>query len=211
MAKEKSRISPAVIRRLPRYSRFLRDLRSKGIDRVSSGRLSELSGYTASQIRQDLNNFGGFGQQGYGYNVVALLRGIDAILGLDRSYSLVIVGAGNLGRALARHAWPPGSDFRLDCMFDISPEVIGKSIGDTQVRHVDALPGFLEEHGADIGVITTGRSVAQEVADTLVAGGVRGIWNFTPTDISVPDDVVIKSVHLSDSLHELVFYINHAE
>ncbi|MDR0817498.1 MAG: redox-sensing transcriptional repressor Rex [Clostridiales Family XIII bacterium] len=211
MGKEKARISPAVIRRLPRYNRFLRELKSKGTDRVSSGRLSELSGYTASQIRQDLNNFGGFGQQGYGYNVDALLKGINEILGLDKSYSVVIVGAGNLGRALAIHSWPPGSDFKVTCMFDISDKVIGRDVGTIPVKHVDELPEYLAKNKTDIGVITTDRKVAQDIADIFIKSNVRGIWNFAPTDIEVPDDVALKSVHLSDSLHELVFYINHSE
>jgi redox-sensing transcriptional repressor len=211
MAKEKSRISPAVIRRLPRYNRFLRELKRNGIDRVSSGKLSELSGYTASQIRQDLNNFGGFGQQGYGYNVDSLLNGINEILGLNESYSVVIVGAGNLGRALANHSWPPGSDFEVTAMFDVSDKVIGRDVGTIPVFHVDELPEYLAKNKTDIGVITTDRSVAQQIADIFVKADVRGIWNFAPTDIEVPEEIALRSVHLSDSLHELVFYINHAE
>jgi redox-sensing transcriptional repressor len=211
MAKEKARISNAVIRRLPRYNRFLRELKRNGIDRVSSGKLSELSGYTASQIRQDLNNFGGFGQQGYGYNVDSLLNGINEILGLNQSYTVVIVGAGNLGRALANHSWPPGSDFKVTAMFDISDKVIGRDVGDIPVKHVDELPEYLAKNKTDIGVITTDRNVAQQIADIFVKAEVRGIWNFAPTDINVPEEIALRSVHLSDSLHELVFYITHEE
>jgi redox-sensing transcriptional repressor len=168
-----------------------------------------LSGYTASQIRQDLNNFGGFGQQGYGYNVGSLLKGINEILGLDKTYKVVIVGAGNLGRALASHSWPPGSDFDVTSMFDISASKIGKDVGTIPVIHVDELPLYLEENEIDIGVIATGKNSAQDIADLFVKSGVRGIWNFAPADLDVPDDVALKDVHLSDSLHELVFYINH--
>jgi len=180
-----------------------------GINRVSSGMLSEFSGYTASQIRQDFNTFGGFGQQGYGYNVDDLLTGIGQILGIDKKYSLVIVGAGNLGRALARHAWTPSGHIEVTAVFDSFPLTIGQNIGNITVKNVNDLPDYLKDNKVDIGVITTDWDVAQNIADILIDGGVKGIWNFTPIDIETPDSVVVKSVHLSDSLHELIYYINH--
>jgi len=211
MIKTNSKVSPAVIRRLPRYYRFLNDLQARGINRISSGVLSDLSGYTASQIRQDLNTFGGFGQQGYGYNINTLKEGIGDILGLDRKYTVVIIGAGNLGRALARHGWFPKETFKVVSMFDSSKDLIGKDVAGIPIRDVTGLPGFLSEHNVDIGLITTDQKVAQDIADILVEGGVHGIWNFTPTDIETPSTVVAKSEHLSDSLHELLFYVNHTD
>ncbi|MDR1952965.1 MAG: redox-sensing transcriptional repressor Rex [Clostridiales Family XIII bacterium] len=206
--KTPTKISPAVIKRLPRYRRFLIDLRKKGIERVSSGALSELMGYTASQIRQDLNNFGGFGQQGYGYNVDALSEGIDAILGLCAHYHIIIVGVGNLGRAVANYTYFYKNEFEIGAMFDIDPAVIGTQIGGVTVQGVDLLSDYLSGHDVDIGIITTSRSSAQSIADVMVGCGVRGIWNFAPTDLEVPEGVALQAVHLSDSLHELVYYIN---
>jgi redox-sensing transcriptional repressor len=206
--KNSTKISPAVIKRLPRYRRFLIDLQRKGVVRVSSGALSELMGYTASQIRQDLNNFGGFGQQGYGYNVEALSEEIDMILGLGNHYHMVIVGVGNLGRAVANYTYFYKSEFEIGSMFDIDPAVIGTEINGITVQGADTLPDYLNGHAVDIGIITTSRGSAQHIADIMVEGGVRGIWNFAPTDLDVPDGVALQAVHLSDSLHELVYYIN---
>ncbi|MDR1027982.1 MAG: redox-sensing transcriptional repressor Rex [Clostridiales Family XIII bacterium] len=206
--KNVSKISPAVIKRLPRYRRFLTDLQKKSVERVSSGKLSELMGYTASQIRQDLNNFGGFGQQGYGYNVKALGEEIDGILGLGSHYRIIIVGVGNLGRAVANYTYFYKSEFEIKAMFDIAPSVIGTEINGITVLDADALPAYLGDHDTDIGIITTNRGSAQHVADIMVAGGVRGIWNFAPTDLKVPESIALQAVHLSDSLHELVYYIN---
>ena len=208
MSNWKSKVSPAVIRRLPRYYRFLRDIRGMGMNRVSSSMLSELSGYTASQVRQDFNTFGGFGQQGYGYNVDDLMDGIGRILGIDKKYSVVIIGAGNLGRALARHSWPPSGSIEIVSLFDNSPLIVDQKIGDIPVRNVNELSDFLADPGADIGVITTDWDIAQSIANKLVAGGIKGIWNFTPVDIETPGNVIVSSVHLSDSLHELIYYIN---
>jgi redox-sensing transcriptional repressor len=203
-----TKISPAVIKRLPRYRRFLSDLRKKGIVRVSSGALSELMGYTASQIRQDLNNFGGFGQQGYGYNVDALSEEIDAILGLGTHYHIIIVGVGNLGRAVANYTYFYKSEFEIEAVFDIDPAVIGTEINGIKVQSVDLLSDYLSGHDVDIGIITTSRDGAQGIANIMVECGVRGIWNFAPTDLEVPEGVALQAVHLSDSLHELVYYIN---
>jgi redox-sensing transcriptional repressor len=208
--KDYGRISPAVIRRLPRYKRYLSDLRKKAVERVSSGKLGELMGCTASQIRQDLNNFGGFGQQGYGYNVAALSDEIDNILGLDRHYALVVVGIGNLGRAVHNYVSAYNKEYTIGAVFDVNPAVIGTKIGDHTITDVEELSEYLKNNKTDIGIITTTRESAQRIADLLVEGGVNGVWNFAPLDIEVPATVSITSVHISDSLQELTFYINNS-
>jgi len=206
--KNGERISPTVIKRLPRYRSYLSDLQNGGVERVSSDKLSELMGYTASQIRQDLNNFGGFGQQGYGYNVALLNNEIAEILGLNKHYKMVIVGAGNLGTAIANYIAVYRREFEIISMFDIKPTLIGTKINGIPVRGDEELEQFMKENNVDIGVITTSRKSAQSIADLLVDGGVRGIWNFAAIDVSVPDNVALQIVHLSDSLHELVYYVN---
>jgi redox-sensing transcriptional repressor len=209
--KKTSQISSAVIKRLPRYRRFLRNLLKEGVERVSSGRLSEITGYTASQIRQDLNNFGGFGQQGYGYNVRDLYDGITSILGLDAERHMVIVGAGNLGRALAGFPWSQRDSFTVDGIFDHSPDVIGSRIGGYTVGSMSQLKEYLKDHTPDVGVIATNGQGAQDAADILVEGGVKGIWDFAPVDLDLPDSVPLQYVHLNDSLHELVYHVTKAE
>ncbi|MDR1292931.1 MAG: redox-sensing transcriptional repressor Rex [Clostridiales Family XIII bacterium] len=205
--KKTSQISSAVIKRLPRYRRFLRNLLREGVDKVSSGRLGEITGYTASQIRQDFNNFGGFGQQGYGYNVRDLFDGVTSILGLDSERHMVIVGAGNLGRALAGFPWSQRDAFIVDGVFDSSPDVIGDKIGEYTVGNISDLKKYLKARTPDVGVITTNGSGAQDACDILVEGGVKGIWDFAPVDLNVPDDVTLQYVHLNDSLHELIYYL----
>ncbi|MDR2296194.1 MAG: redox-sensing transcriptional repressor Rex [Clostridiales Family XIII bacterium] len=206
--KDRVKVSNAVIKRLPKYRRYLEELKKKGLDRISSGELSKLIGYTASQIRQDLNNFGGFGQQGYGYNVESLHRQIGIILGIDRDYGIVIVGAGNLGQAIANYMHNYGSGFSIHAIFDVKPEIIGRRINELEILGSDKLGAYLAENAVDIGVITTGAASAQSAADDLVAGGVKGIWNFAPFDLQVPRRVALENVHLSDSLHSLIYYIN---
>ena len=207
--KDHSKISNAVIRRLPRYRRYLADLRSKNIDRISSNELSNLIGYTASQIRQDLNNFGGFGQQGYGYNVQSLYNEITSILGLDKEYKMIILGAGNLGQAIANYTHYYKSGFKVIAMFDINPKLIGLRINDIEVLDYDKLEEFLKNNSVDIGIVCTNKSSAQEVVDKLCDGGVRGIWNFAPTDLQLKaSNIALENVHLSDSLHSLAYYIN---
>lgn len=197
-----------VIRRLPRYRRYLADLEKRGVERVSSGTLSEILGYTASQIRQDLNNFGGFGQQGYGYKVADLKAGIDAILGLGESYRIAIVGIGNLGHAVSNYLHRYLDDFVVTALFDINPALIGSEIAGIKIRNANELDAYLAENPIDIGVIMTNKDAAQGVADSFVEGGVRGIWNFATIDLSVPDSVCLRNEHLSDGLHELVYYIH---
>ena len=206
--KDNSKISSAVIKRLPRYRRYLSDLQKKNVDRISSNELSNLIGYTASQIRQDLNNFGGFGQQGYGYNIQSLYHEISAILGLDQEYKMVIVGTGNLGQALANYTHYYKSGFIVSAMFDVNPKLIGLRINDIEVLDYETLEDFMKKNTIDIGIVCTNKDSAQEVVDKLCAGGVKGIWNFAPTDLQLPEGIALENVHLSDSLHSLAYYIN---
>lgn len=207
--KEKSRISPAVIKRLPIYHRYLEELMADNVERISSNELSSMIGFTASQIRQDLNNFGGFGQQGYGYNIKALYNEIGKIMGLDSEYSMVIVGIGNLGQAIANHTKYYKSGFPIIGIFDINPRLIGMKINDIEVQDAEELTAFLEEHKVDIGIITADKTAAQDIADKFIAGHVKGIWNFAPCDLKVPEYVSVENVHVTETLNELAYHISH--
>lgn len=206
-----TKVSNAIIRRLPRYRRYLGYLQNKGIKKISSNELSEIIGYTASQIRQDFNTFGEFGQQGYGYSVDYLYKEINKILGLDREYKTVIVGEGNLGQAITNYTYYYKIGFNIMGLFDANPEVIGTKINDLEVQDFANLEEFCKKEGVDIGIICVPRDAAQTVADSLVAGGVKGIWNFAPIDIEIDKNVALESVHLSDSLHALSFMIKSME
>ncbi|MBR2779299.1 MAG: redox-sensing transcriptional repressor Rex [Firmicutes bacterium] len=207
----KAKISDAVVNRLPVYRRYLEDLMHEDVERISSNELSKRIGFTASQIRQDLNNFGGFGQQGYGYNIKALYKEINTILGLDMEYKMVIVGVGNLGQAIANHTKYYKNGFPIIGMFDINPKVIGLRINDVVVQDADNLVDFLKENKVDIGIITTEKEAAQGIADRLVQGGVKGIWNFAPRDLVVPKNVPVGNVHVTDTLNSLVYRIAHID
>ena len=207
----KDKISDAVVKRLPVYLRYLEDLLNEGVEHISSNELSGRIGFTASQIRQDLNNFGGFGQQGYGYNVEGLHREIKGILGLDHEYAMVIVGLGNLGRAIANHTKYYKMGFPIIGMFDVNPDLIGMQINDIEVQDSKNLPEFLRTHHVDIGIITTTKEAAQMIADQMVEGGVKGIWNFAPLDLKVPKRVPVGSVHVTDTLNSLVYHIVHPD
>ena len=202
---EQRKISRAVISRLPRYYRYLGDLLEAGVERISSSDLSKKMHVTASQIRQDLKNFGGFGQQGYGYNVKYLYTEIGKILGLDRCHNFIIIGAGNLGQALANYASFERSGFILKSLFDVNPRLEGVTIRGIPVRMVDELEDFLKNNDIEIAALTLPKSKAIEVADILVDNGVKGIWNFAHTDLSLPKDVVVENVHLSDTLMKLSY------
>ena len=202
---EQRKISRSVISRLPRYYRYLGDLLEAGVERISSSDLSKKMHVTASQIRQDLNNFGGFGQQGYGYNVKYLYTEIGKILGLDRCHNFIIIGAGNLGQALANYASFERSGFILKSLFDVNPRLEGVTIRGIPVRMVDELEDFLKNNDIEIAALTLPKSKAIEVADILVDNGVKGIWNFAHTDLSLPKDVVVENVHLSDTLMKLSY------
>ena len=196
----KNGISMAVIKRLPKYHRYLIELLNNDLDRISSKDLSQKIGFTASQIRQDLNCFGDFGQQGYGYNVKELLNQINIILGLTKEFKTIIIGAGNIGQAVANYVKFEKLGFNLQAIFDINPKIIGMKIRDIEIRDIDFLDGFLKEKHIDIGIICVPRINAQKVCDILINNGVNGIWNFAPTDLVVPKEVIIENVHLSDSL-----------
>ena len=205
---EHRKISRAVISRLPRYYRYLGDLLEAGVERISSNDLSKKMQVTASQIRQDLNNFGGFGQQGYGYNVKYLYTEIGKILGLDRTHNFIIIGAGNLGQALANYAAFERSGFILKSLFDVNPRLEGVAIRGIPVRMMDELVDFLKENEIEIAALTIPKSTAVEVADILVENGIRAIWNFAHTDLDLPEDVIVESVHLSDSLMTLSYNVS---
>lgn len=205
--KSDRKVSPSVIKRLPKYRRCLMELKAQGRDRTSSGEISRITGFTASQIRQDLNNFGGFGQQGYGYKVQELYDEVGQILGLNREYKMVLIGCGNLGTALSNYIeGRPG--FIIEGVFDRNPYVIGSEHAGHSVRDVIELEEFVREKSIDIGIITAAKSSAQEIADALCEAGVSAIWNFAPADISVRNGVVLENVHLSDSLYSLAYYMN---
>ena len=205
---EQRKISRAVISRLPRYYRYLGDLLEAGVERISSNDLSKKMQVTASQIRQDLNNFGGFGQQGYGYNVKYLYTKIGKILGLDKDHNFIIIGAGNLGQALANYASFERNGFILKSLFDVNPRLEGVTIRGIPVRMLDELEGYLQENDIEIAALTLPKSKAEEVADVLVANGIKAIWNFAHTDLTLPKDVIVESVHLADSLMKLSYNIS---
>lgn len=198
-------ISQAVIGRLPRYYRYLGDLKDSGIERISSQELSNIMKVTASQIRQDFNNFGGFGQQGYGYNVDYLYDEIGKILGLKSEHRLIIIGAGNLGHALTNYSNYENRGFHFMGLFDKNPDLIGDEVGDLRVMPMEELESFITEHDIDIVVIAIPKTGAVDVADRVVKCGVKAIWNFAHVDLNVPSDVVVENVHLSDSLMKLSY------
>lgn len=202
-----SNISMAVVRRLPKYYRYLGELLNNDIKRVSSQELSKITGFTASQIRQDLNCFGGFGQQGYGYNAEELHREIGKILGLDRLYKTVIIGAGNLGHAIANYSSFDKSGFKTQAVFDVDPKIIGQKVSNVEVLHLDKLEEFIADNDITIGIICTPKVFAQDAADILVKGGVKGIWNFAPADLKVSDNVIVENVNLIESLFTVSYLI----
>lgn len=207
MAVQHKKVSDAVIKRLPRYFRYLADLKDNNVLRISSKTLSEKMGLTASQIRQDLSCFGGFGQQGYGYNVESLYNELKKILGVDKGYNIIILGAGNLGQAIANHGKFEKRGYNLKGIFDVDRDVIGKVINGIEIMSMDELPGFLKSGSIDIAVITVPRKVTASVAENVVALGVKGIWNFSAIDLKFPEDVVVENVHLSDSIMVLGYKI----
>ncbi len=205
---ESREISRAVIKRLPRYYRYLGDLLDEKVDRISSNELSQKMHVTASQIRQDLNNFGGFGQQGYGYNVAFLHKEIGKILGLDVVHSMIIIGAGNLGQALANYGGFDRKGFRLEGIFDVNPDLKGKPVQDLKIQMVNSLPAFLKKNPVEIAILTLPRGSAQEMADILVQNGIRAIWNFAHVDLDTPENVIVENVHLSESLMTLSYNLS---
>ena len=210
-AEQKSEVSSAVIKRLPRYHRCLTDLLRVDKLRISSQELSSIMGVTASQIRQDLNCFGGFGQQGYGYNVKYLHGKISELLGVTEGYNAIIVGAGNLGSALAAtHMFERRGVNRL-AMFDTNPAIIGKSIYGVPVYSVDDLESFCANNNVHIGVLTVPKEAAYDVSNIMVRAGVKGIWNFANMELKLDHpDVIVENIHLGDSLMKLCYEIKTA-
>ncbi|BDF67697.1 redox-sensing transcriptional repressor Rex [Pseudoflavonifractor phocaeensis] len=208
---KKQKVSSAVIRRLPRYYRHLTDLYLAGVVRISSSALGKSMNLTASQIRQDLSCFGEFGQQGYGYNVESLRDEIAEILGMNQKHTAVILGVGNLGRALMENFHFDRSGFTLTAAFDVDPNLIGKSVSDVQVHPVEELERYLRETSVSVGVLTVPRAAAAPMSERLVAGGVKGIWNFTNAELDMGrSGVVVENVHFADSLLALSYMISEA-
>ncbi len=202
-------ISQAVIRRMPRYYRYLGELLDDGVERISSNDLSNRMKVTASQIRQDLNNFGGFGQQGYGYNVQYLYDEIGKILGLNQQHNIIIIGAGNLGQALANYVKFEKLGFKIVALFDVNPELKGKTVRDIPILMLNELDDYCANNHVDIAALTMPKSKADTIAQKLVDLGVKAIWNFAHVDLDIEnnEDVVVESVHLSDSLMQLSYNI----
>lgn len=204
---KREKVSTAVIRRLPRYYRNLEELSQTGVVRISSGALSEAMGITASQIRQDLSCFGEFGLQGYGYNVENLRREIGEILGIHQGRKAILLGAGNLGRALMANFHFDRSGFALQAAFDVDASLVGTAVADIPVLDIRDLEQYLKEHPAEVAVLTVPGPIAQEITERLVHAGVRGLWNFTNMELSVPETVVVENVHFADSLLTLGYMI----
>lgn len=207
--KKGSNVSLSVIKRLPKYYRYLEAINEKGIVRVSSKELSQITGLTASQIRQDLNHYGCFGQQGYGYNVKELMQELAKIIGVNKEYTMVIIGFGNIGHALYQYTGFKTLDYNVKAIFDKNSEKI--STDKIKVLPIEELESYLKENKIDIGIITTPKDGAQEVCDILCEGGIKGIWNFAPVDLKTKNNVVIENVHLDESLFTLTYFINTPE
>ncbi len=205
------KISPAVVKRLPRYYRYLGELIENDVNRISSKELSDKMKVTASQIRQDLNNFGGFGQQGYGYNVKYLYDEIAKILGIDRTHNMIIVGAGNLGQAIVNYEDFAKRGFIIKGVFDNNPELEGKLVKDVSVMMPDKMEDFIKNNNIEIAALTIPKSAAKEVAKSVTDAGVKAIWNFAHTDLNLPDDVIVENVHLSESLMRLSYNIANSD
>lgn len=205
----KQNISLSVIKRLPKYYRYLESINEKGIIRVSSKELSDITGLTASQIRQDLNHFGCFGQQGYGYNVRELIDELSKIIGVDKDYKLILIGYGNIGHALYQYSSFSDLGYEFEAVFDKEAKTLTDS--KLKVRNVKELADFLANNKIDIGIIATPKEAAQDVADILCEGGIKGIWNFSPVDLKVSNGAVIESVHLDESLFTLTYFMNSPE
>ena len=205
---QEKEISQAVIRRMPRYYRYLGELLEDGVERISSNDLSKRMNVTASQIRQDLNNFGGFGQQGYGYNVKFLYEEIGKILGLNQKHNIIVIGAGNLGQALANYVKFEKLGFVITALFDVNPALEGVTVRGIKIHMLDELDDYCKDHVVDIAALTMPKEKADAIANRLVNLGIQAIWNFAHVDLDLIDkDVVVENVHLSDSLMQLSYNI----
>ena len=207
---QENRVSPSVINRLPRYFRYLRILMREGKSRISSGELAKRMNITASQIRQDLNCFGGFGQQGYGYNVTYLYAKICELLGVGAGLSAVVVGAGNLGRAIVRSSMFEKRGVDIVSLFDVSPMLVGQTVNDVLIRNMSELESFCRENHVDIAVLTLPKEETVAVAKRLTEAGVGGFWNFTGQELEL-ENAIVENVHLGDSLMTLCYRLCSAE
>ena len=205
MEQKEKKISKAIIQRLPRYYRYLGELLSTGVDRISSSDFSKLMGVTASQIRKDLNNFGGFGQQGYGYNVKNLYEEIGKILGIDRVHNIIVIGAGNFGKALAGYSDFERRGFRIKALFDKDASKVGKTYSGIEILPMDSIKDYIRDNNIEIAALTVPKDSAIELANELKDTGIKGIWNFAHTDLDVPEDIVVENVHLSESIMRLSY------
>ena len=196
MEQKEKKISKAIIQRLPRYYRYLGELLSTGVDRISSSDFSKLMGVTASQIRQDLNNFGGFGQQGYGYNVKNLYEEIGKILGIDRVHNIIVIGAGNFGKALAGYSDFERRGFRIKALFDKDASKVGKTYSGIEILPMDSIKDYIRDNNIEIAALTVPKDSAIELANELKDTGIKGIWNFAHTDLDVPEDIVVENGHI---------------
>lgn len=205
MPKNARGISETVIRRMPVYHRYLKELIDSGIERVSSKELSHITGFSASQIRQDLNNFGGFGQQGYGYNTKALKEQVDKILGIDKTYNSIVIGAGRLGQAIARYKGFRDSGFNVISLFDIKEDI--EDISGIKVRNVKCLEKYIRDEKVEVAIITVPKAFCEDVAKRVIDAGVKGIWNFAPYDLKAPEGVAVENIRLNDSLLTLSYFM----
>lgn len=209
MAKDKKSVSMSVIKRLPRYYRFLGELKKNGITRISSKELSQRMGFTASQIRQDLNCFGGFGQQGYGYNVELLQQEIGGILGFNRPKSTVLIGVGDLGRALARSISFESNGFRLIGLFDSKESLVGQMVRNQPIRSIASLDEFCRENLPEVAILCLPKAAAKSISEQLIKLGVKGFWNFSGYEIPTDNPALtVENVHFTDSLMTLSFRLN---
>lgn len=203
----KNKVSPAVVRRLPQYFYYLQTLEKDGVEKISSKQLSEITGFTASQIRQDLNHFGGFGQQGYGYRVSELKNSIYEIIGLNNSFNVVIVGYGRIGQALYNYSGFETTEFNIIGVFDLEE----KEIDGVNVKSVDNLEDFLDSNEVDILVLTVPKEAAQDVVDKLEGKNIKGIWNFVPQSLDIKSNIPIENIQISDSLYTLIYYMGNPD
>lgn len=211
MDNSQKKISMNVIRRLPKYHSYLIELMEKGIVKVSSKELSDITGFTASQIRQDLNNFGGFGKQGSGYEVESLLNEISDILGINTHYNAVIIGAGNLGQAIANYNGFRKYALDIKAIFDVNPRLIGMKIHSIDVLDIDMATNFINDNNIQIAIICTPKEAVKKIALMLEKTNIKGVWNFAPADFSVNKDIKVENVNLSDSLFVLSYMISQNE
>lgn len=205
MERSEKKVSMMVVKRLPKYYQYLKDLQENGIETISSKALGELSGLTPSQIRQDLNAFGAYGIQGKGYDVDHLLNEIRSIMGLKKEYRCIIVGSGNMGRAMANYERFKAEGIHIIGLFDVSTDIVGKTFGDLTVRHIDDLEAFTADHAVDICILSVPRTVGQVMAQRVCGSGIKGILNFVPLDLNLPEDVSVENVNITDSMFTLTY------